>query len=79
MATTNPNSITINDPAYGVREVLIPSNIISPPKDVNGGLPLMSGTSKSTDCFIKQRFSGNLQAFMIGYTNSIYSEYNVYS
>lgn len=39
---------------------------------------LMSETSNASDCFIQQQFSAKLQAFMIGYVNSIYSYYSVY-
>jgi hypothetical protein len=39
---------------------------------------LMSDTSLAEDCFIKQRFSNKLQAYMIGYVNTIYSNYSVY-
>lgn len=39
---------------------------------------LMSPTSSAGECFVNQRFSGMLQAFMVGYVNSIYSNYSVY-
>jgi hypothetical protein len=48
----------------------LPSNIV----DNN----MMSSTSIASDCFIKQQFSNKLQAYMIGYVNSIYSNYSVY-
>jgi hypothetical protein len=48
----------------------IPSAIID-----NG---LLSETSLASDCFINQRFSNKLQAFLIGYVDSIYSNYSVY-
>jgi hypothetical protein len=59
--------------------------------EVQGGLPrtsnipmnivqngLMSGTARASDCFISQKFSYNLQAFLIGYVGSIYSDYSIY-
>lgn len=39
---------------------------------------LMSTTSLAQDCFIHQKFSGKLQAYMIGYVNNVYSYYSVY-
>lgn len=39
---------------------------------------LISTTSLASDCFVKQKFSGKLQAYLIGYVNSIYSYYSVY-
>jgi len=47
----------------------IPTNI--------GGSGIMSDTSSAPECFIHQRFSEKLQAFMVGYVNSIYSNYPV--
>jgi hypothetical protein len=52
------------------RQVNIPSGIVN--------ADLMSKTSKASDCFVKQKFSNKLQAFLIGYVNSIYSDYPVY-
>lgn len=52
------------------RSVNIPSNIYQ--------AGLMSGTSWADDCFIYQKFSDRLQAYMIGYVNAIYSDYPVY-
>jgi hypothetical protein len=40
---------------------------------------IMSDTSSAGECFINQRFSAKLQAFMISYVNSIASNYAVYS
>jgi hypothetical protein len=39
---------------------------------------VMSDTSSAPECFINQRFSGKLQAFMISYVNSISSSYAVF-
>jgi hypothetical protein len=39
---------------------------------------MMSTTSVAGDCFAKQMFSSKLQAFLVGYVNSIYSDYAVY-
>lgn len=52
------------------RSVTIPTNIFQ--------AGLMSGTSWADDCFIYQKFSDRLQAYMIGYVNTIYSDYSVY-
>jgi hypothetical protein len=59
--------------------------------EIQGGLPrsvniptniwqnnLMSDTSWADDCFISQKFSAKLQAYLIGYVGAIYSNYNVY-
>jgi len=40
---------------------------------------LLSDTSQATECFINQRFSAQLQAFMVAYTNSVYSNYPIYA
>ena len=40
---------------------------------------LMSDTSMAGQCFINQRFSAQLQAFMVSYTNSVYSNYPIYA
>lgn len=48
----------------------IPSNI--------SAAGLLSPTSIAAQCFVYQQFSSKLQAFMIGYVNSIYSDYSVF-
>lgn len=48
----------------------IPTNMRAP--------GVMSDTSSAPECFINQRFSGQLQAFLISYVNSVYSNYPVY-
>ena len=63
----NPNTTNTADPTRGI---LIPSSIMSQ--------KLMSMTSYAPDCFINQDFSQNLQAYLVGYVNSIYSEYSPY-
>ena len=40
---------------------------------------LMSDTSLAAECFINQRFSNKLQAFMISYVNVVYSVYPIYA
>ena len=40
---------------------------------------VMSTTSDASDCFIGQRFSNKLQAFMISYVNVVYSNYPIYA
>jgi len=52
------------------RSVNIPTNI----KQQN----MLSGTSWSDDCYIYQKFAEKLQAYLIGYTNAIYSQYSIY-
>lgn len=52
------------------RTVNIPTNIVNQ--------KLMSTTSIASECFIHQNFSNKLQAYMIGYVNSIMSNYAVY-
>lgn len=52
------------------RNVNIPSSIINE--------DLMSPTSLAHECFINQKFSNKLQAYLIGYVNSIYSNYSIY-
>jgi hypothetical protein len=39
---------------------------------------LLSETCLAKDCFTDQRFSNKLQAFMVGYVNSILSNYSVH-
>lgn len=39
---------------------------------------VMSNTSSAPDCFISQRFSAQLQAFMISYANMVQSQYAIY-
>lgn len=51
--------------ASAIPEALLASDLISP-------------TSKAADCFVYQKFSAKLQAFLIGYTNSVYSYYSIY-
>lgn len=72
MATSTTSASNKNPSAFpGLpRYNLIPTNILQ--------AQLMSGTSLATDCFAYQRFSGKLQAFMIGYVNQIYSNYPIY-
>jgi hypothetical protein len=52
------------------RKVNIPSGIVN--------ANLLSKTSLASDCFIRQQFSNKLQAYLVGYVNSIYSNYPVF-
>lgn len=52
------------------RSTAIPANISE--------AGLISPTSIAGQCFVYQQFSSKLQAFMIGYVNSIYSNYSVF-
>lgn len=65
--STTANTSTI---AGMPRTVNIPTNIVNQ--------KLMSETSIAAQCFIYQNFSNKLQAYMIGYVNSIMSNYSVY-
>lgn len=40
---------------------------------------MISPSSEAYFCFVNQRFSGNLQAFLIGYVMSISGEESVYA
>lgn len=53
------------------RSTLVPTGILQ--------ANLISPTSLASDCFVKQQFSAKLQGFLVGYVNSIYSNYSVYS
>lgn len=50
--------------------VLIPTAVVN--------ANLLSETSKAADCFIDQKFSNKLQAFMLGYVNSTISYFGLY-
>lgn len=71
--TTNITLDSGSNSAYGGSPQVssIPSNLRA-----NG---VMSDTSSAPECFINQRFSAKLQAFLIGYVGSIYSNYPVYA
>lgn len=40
---------------------------------------IMSDTSSAPECFINQRFSAKLQAYLIGYVSTSYSNYSIYA
>lgn len=40
---------------------------------------LLSDTTEAWECFTKQQFSGNLQAFLVNYVITISSNYSVYA
>jgi hypothetical protein len=44
------------------------------PENVRG---LINSTSNADECFINQRFSGKMQAFLVGYVSNITSGYGV--
>jgi len=48
----------------------VPSNIINE--------DLLSPDSIASNCFINQSLSRKLQIYLVGYVNSIYSNYSVY-
>ena len=60
-------------PAYvGLPSVQqIPTNLRAP--------GVMSTTSYAPECFINQRFSAKLQAFLISYVNSISGNYPIHT
>ena len=70
MATSTPNNKNTSAFPGLPRYNLIPTNILE--------ARLMSDTSLATNCFAYQRFSGKLQAFLIGYVNQVYSDYPIY-
>ncbi len=39
---------------------------------------LLSETCLAKDCFVDQMFSNKLQAFLVGYVNTAYSNYSIY-
>lgn len=49
----------------------LPTNIV--------GSGILSPTSLAVECYINQRFSGKLQAFLVSYVNGVYSDYSVYA
>lgn len=49
----------------------VPMNIVD--------MDLLSDTSLAAECFINQRFSLQLQSFMISYVNSVSSNYSIYA
>lgn len=68
---TNFDFSTLGETVAGLpRSVNIPTGVVESGQ--------MSTTSKASDCFVEQKFSSKLQAFLVGYVNSIYSDYSVY-
>ena len=61
----------VNNPNQISRGLFIPTKIME-----NGN---MSATSEANRCFVSQKFSANLQAFMVNYVISVASQYSVYS
>jgi hypothetical protein len=51
------------------RQATVPLSVME------GGL--LSGTSLARDCFVQQYFSEKLQAYLVGYVNTVYSQYAV--
>lgn len=39
---------------------------------------LLSETCLAKDCFVDQKFSNKLQAFLVGYVNTAFSNYSIY-
>lgn len=57
---------------YGLPVVQpIPTNMMAP--------GMLSSTSSAGECFINQRLSAKLQAYMIAYVNSVTSNYPIYT
>lgn len=64
-------SVPVTESAYsGLPAVQqVPTNILS-----SG---LLSPTSSALECFVDQRFSSQMQAFLISYSNSINANYPI--
>ena len=56
-------------------EVPAASRTNSIPTNISG---LLSDTNSAGECFVNQRFSGRLQAFLVGYVGNIVSNRSVY-
>lgn len=69
--TPLPPATSSGDYSVYPRSLDIPTNMRHP--------GVMSDTSLAIECFVNQRFSAKLQAFLISYNNSIYSEHPVYA
>lgn len=48
----------------------VPSNIVDQ--------KLLSTTSVAAECFIYQRLSGRLQAYLVDFVNKVYEDYPIY-
>ena len=70
MATTFDKSSSSAVSSSAQNGVLIPTAVVN--------ANLLSETSRAADCFIEQRFSNKLQAFLLGYVNSTISYFSVY-
>jgi hypothetical protein len=88
--STVPTSSSSSVP-FGTATANNPFSTASNNANVLGGMPrsvniptniwqnnLMSNTSWADDAFVGQKFSAQLQAYLIGYVNSLYSNYSVY-
>lgn len=69
MAIQTENQTQVPGVAGASRQNLIPENVE----------PLVNKESNADECFINQRFSGKLQAFLVGYVSVITSGYGVSS
>jgi hypothetical protein len=67
-----------NSAANIQRGVFVPTKILEDDLLSKGLQPRSSG-SEAWECFTQQRFSANLQAFLINYTISVNSPYSVYT
>jgi hypothetical protein len=59
-----------------VAEQVITRGELVPTKIIAEGL--LSETSEAHECFTNQKFSGNLQAFMVNYVVTISGYYSIY-
>jgi hypothetical protein len=58
-----------------LNQTLTRGNLV-PTKIVSEGL--LSNTSEAYECFTQQKFSGNLQAFLVNYVVTISGYYSLY-
>lgn len=71
--TTDPIPSTPASDGYTTapRALNIPTNLRAP--------GVMSDTSLAVECFVGQRFSAKLQAYLISYNQSVYSDHPIYA
>lgn len=68
---TSPGSPALEGYVTSPRTMNIPTNLRQP--------KVMSDTSLAVECFVNQRFSAKLQAYLISYNGSVANEYSIYA
>jgi hypothetical protein len=68
------SSVSLNTTPQGIGDM--PRSSTIPTGIAQSGL--ISTTSHASDCFVNQQFSAKLQAFLIGYSNAVFSYYSIY-